>query len=166
MYIPTGDELLPLIGLSESDDKILDLFDKMDVKMDEIERDEDIDSFTIDYEDEYGFSLRFYKVDDGDYVIDNSIGGNYLTSVFFDYSCEDLPYGIDDEDNLEVVEQKIGKKANYINKDDQTLLCWLYEDIGFIVIEFQETSYDELMKIIVSPYIGSSLLDGYTPFKR
>ena len=167
MNIPTGDELLALLGLSESDERILNLFESLEIKRDEIEVDEDIGSFWVDFEDDYGFALSFSDVLPASFITNIDIGGNYLVYVYFDYSFHALPYGIEDTDNLEMIEEKLEKKANYIDKDDDTKLTWIYEDLGVLTIEFQDNKYKEVINIIINLYEEpKAWLDALSPFKK
>lgn len=173
MYTPTGDELVTLMGLSESDDRILDLFDKMGIKLEDIERDKDIGDFMIDYIDKYGFALEFSSILPANFTLENG-GGNYFIYINFNYIFNALPYEIDDKDNLETIEKKLGKKANYISKRDETELAWIYEDLGVFTVEFEDSNHTEIMNIIINLYEdphldypkGQGWLDVYKPFER
>jgi hypothetical protein len=151
-YNVTGDEIVALLGRSESDDKVLDLFEKLEIDRSEIERDEDINTFDIDLREEIGLTLTFDYSLKEEYRIPKYIGGNYLVQVTFDYYFKPLPYTLDDGYNLDKVVEVLGKEPNYISIDDSSSLYWFYEDLGWLSIEFEDESLSSIYYVDVKPY--------------
>ena len=166
----TGDEIVSLLGVSESDDRMLDLFDKLGVNKDEFERDEDDGSFWIDLEEEMGLSFEFSNVIPEEYRNPQYIGGQYLVSISMDYNFKPLPYNLLDTDDLDTIEKKLNRQANYILIDDNSSLVWLYEDLGDILIEFEDETWKSIVEIRCSIYIAPEMSDDFDevlkPFKR
>ena len=163
-----GDEIVALLGVSESDDRMLDLFEKLGVDKNEFDRDEDDGAFWIELEEEMGLELEFSDAVPKELKNPQYIGGQYLVDISFYENNTFLPYGLQMEDSLETVEQKLNKKVNYMYPDDTTVLLWIYEDIGELGIEFKDNSFNNI------EYVGVSLYEDPTkkseeyilPFKR
>jgi len=151
-YNVTGDEIVALLARSESDDMILDLFEKLEIDRSEIERDEDIDSFDIDLEEEIGLVLTFDSSLEEKYCVPKYIGGNYLVQVTFDYYFKPLPYNLDDAYDLDAIVNVLNKEPNYININDASRLYWFYEDLGWFTIEFEDESLSSIYSVDVKPY--------------
>jgi hypothetical protein len=147
-----GDEIVTLLGVSESDDRMLDLFEKLGVDKNEFERDEDDGAFWVELEEEMGLELEFSdavpkKLKDPQYI-----GGQYLVDITFYENCTFFPYGLRKEDSLTIVEEKINKKANYMSAEDDSILQWIYEDIGDLGIDFKDNTYKNMEGMGVSLY--------------
>ena len=151
-YNVTGDEIVTLLGRSETDDKILDLFEKLEIDSSEIERDEDIDSFDIELEEDIGLTLTFDASLKEESCVPKYIGGQYLVQATFEYRFKPLPFGLDDEYNLETVITKLGEEPNYINIDNSSELYWFYEDLGWLSIEFEDESLTSIYYVDVKPF--------------
>jgi len=169
MNQPSGDEIVTLLGISESDDKILDLFEALEVDKDNLERDEDDGSFWIELED-IGLSLEFNNMIPEKYRNPQYIGGQYLVNVSLNYNFKPFPYGLTDEDSLDIIEKKLNARANYVLVDDNSTLVWLYEDLGDILIEFEDETWTSIIEIRLSLYQEPSKSDDFDevmkPFKR
>ena len=150
-YNVTGDEMVALLGRSESDDKVLDLFEKLEIDRSEIERCEYTDSFNIDDEEE-GFFLTFNSRFPTKNTQEEYIGGQYLATVSFDYIFKPLPYSLDDAYDLDAIVNILNKEPNYIDIDDASSLHWFYEDLGWLAIEFEDESLSSIYTMGVSPY--------------
>jgi len=164
-----GNEIVSLMGFSESDDRMLDLFEKLGVDKNEFDRDEDDGSFRIDLEDEKGLILSFDSSTPIEIKNSKYIGGQYLACIFFYYDFELLPYGLQELDSLEIIENKIGKKANYINKENKEKLYWMYKDLMWFTIIFEDETYSEINTIQINYYSNpedSEMLEIMEPFKR
>jgi hypothetical protein len=164
----TGDEIVSLLGASESDDRMLDLFDKLGVDKDKFERDEDDGSFWIDLEEEMGLELQFDSTIPEELRNPRHIGGQYLVDVSFYKNNTFLPYGLEIQDSLERVELKLSKKANFIYAEDDAILLWIYEDLGEFSVEFEDNSYSRIDYISVNLYQNpTEASEEYIlPFKR
>ena len=172
-----GTEIVKLIGLPETDDRVLDLIDLLGVDVSKIERSEYNDNYWISLDEEIGLDLYFTDTTTTPAQKANSIGGLFLNDICFGDNCNFLPFGIEIDDSLESIEKKIGKKANYtkIKKkvyEDQILtytLCWIYEELGWFRIQFFEPTFTEVFAIDIQPYENPDD-EGYKhivkPFKR
>lgn len=154
---PTGNDIVKLLGYSESSNEVLDLFDALGIDKSEIERDEDDDSFDIIIQegddDTEGTAISFDNSLPEKYRKTKNIGGQFLNYIEFDYNFTPLPYGLIDEDSLEIIEEKLGRKANYIDIDDADILHWIYEDFGWLTITFEENSnYTSVMMVQLNVY--------------
>lgn len=158
-----GTEIIKLVGVSETDVRVLDLISLLGIDRCKVERDE-IGDYRIELEDEMGLDLRFSSVipTEMEQRKENT-GGLYLVDADFNDECDFLPFGITIEDNLEIVEGKIGKKANYVEVIDENLdtdeddipsytLYWMYEDLGWLTIQFDESDYSNIFNINCQPY--------------
>ena len=175
-----GTEIVKLVGLPETDDRVLDLIELLDVDVSEIERDEDTDSYWIDLSDEIGLTLSFNSTIISREQEENNIGGLFLYDITFDENCMFLPFNIDINDTLEVIEEKIGLKANYesIQKDEDErdedeiptyTLNWVYEELGWLAIQFFEPTFTELAAVYVMVYDNinpESYKEIMKPFER
>lgn len=65
-----------------------------------------------------------------------------------------LPFGIQINDDLNTLDRKIGKKATFIDKDSPYILYWNDEDIGFLRIQCDESSYIGIWGIVAKPFIA------------
>jgi hypothetical protein len=137
-----GDEIVALLGVSESDDRMLDVFDKLGVDKNEFERDEDDGAFWIELENEMGLELEFSDAVPKELKDPQYIGGQYLVDISFYENNTFLPYGLKMGDSLKTIEEKIGRKANYVATEDDCILTWLYEDMPEIDIDFKNNAYD------------------------
>jgi len=151
-YNVTGDEIVALLGRSESDDKVLDLFEKLEIDRSAIERGEYDNSFDIDLEEEIGLVLTFDTSLEEKYCIPKYIGGQYLVQVTFDYYFKPLPYNLDDEYDLDTIVDVLNKEPNYINLNDDSRLYWFYEELGWLTIEFEDESLSSIYSVDVKPY--------------
>jgi len=149
-YNVTGDEIVALLGRSESDDKVLDLFEKLEIDRSEIERDE-IGSYNIIDEKE-GLFLTFNTALPVQKGKEEHFGGQSLTGISFEYTFEPLPYGLKDEYNLDKIINILEKEPNYIDIDDPSSLHWFYADLGCFSIEFEDETCSSIYTIGVSPY--------------
>jgi len=157
MNILDGTEIIQLIGLPESDDKILDLIEALGVDVSEIERDEDDESYWIELSDILGVDLNFNDVAYSEKQKNLNIGGLYLNDINFQSNYNFLPYGIEINDTLETIENKIGKKANYIRLEengepDEEVLYWIYENLGVFSIQFEDNQQNSIIAIDIMPY--------------
>ena len=150
-YNVTGDEIVALLGRSESDDKVLDLFEKLEIDRSTIERGEYDDSLNIIDEDK-GFFLTFNSILPKQNMQKEYIGGQYLTGISFEYHFEPLPYNLDDEYDLDTIVNVLNKEPNYIDINDPSSLHWFYEDLGLLSIEFEDESLSSIYTMGVSPY--------------
>ena len=175
-----GTEIVKLIGLPETDDKVLDLIDLLGVDVRKIERSEYDDDYTIVLDEEIGLDLSFTDTTTTPAQKENSIGGLFLNRIDFGDNCNFLPFGIEIDDSLESIEKKIGKKANYtrvideekeVDEDDipTYTLHWVYEELGWFRIQFFEPTFTEVFAIDIQPYENPDD-EGYKhivkPFKR
>ena len=175
-----GTEIVKLIGLPETDDKVLDLIDLLGVDVSEIGRGEYDDNYTIDLDDKLGLILSFTDTIISSEQEKNTIGGLFLEDITFYEECNFLPFDIDTEDTLEIIERKIGLKANYSQVIDEKkeidddeiptyTLYWIYEELGWFRIHFFEPTFTELASIDVRPYQNPNT-EGYKqivkPFER
>jgi len=158
-----GTEIVKLIGLPETDDRVLDLIELLGVDVSEIERSEYNDDYTIDLDDELGLMLSFTNTIISPEQEKNSIGGLFLNDIAFYEECTFLPFEIEVEDSLESIEEKIGLKSNYRdivdipeNADEDDIptyrLHWVYKELGWFSIQFFEPTFTELASIHVMPY--------------
>lgn len=176
-----GTEIVNLIGLSETDDRVLDLIDLLGVDVSKIARSEYNDDYWISLDEEIGLELSFTDTTTTPAQKANSIGGLFLNRIDFGDNCDFLPFGIEIDDSLESIEKKIGKKANYIMVIDEEeevdeddiptyTLYWIYEDLGWFRIHFFEPSFTEVFAIDVQPYENPEDPERYKnifkPFKR
>jgi len=151
-YNVTGDEIVALLGKSESDDKVLDLFEKLEIDRSTLDRDE-LGDYRIELEEEIGLTLFFSSVIPKSWKSkEYYIGGQYLIDAVFDYYFEPLPFGLNDENNLEEIIVKLGKEPNYISISDETKLDWIYKDIGTLSIEFEDESLSSIYTMHVRTY--------------
>jgi len=150
MKRPTGDEIVALLGISESDDRMLDMFEALGVNKDEFERDEDVGSFWVDLEDEIGLMLTFNSSLPEQYRIPNHEGGQYLVGIMFDYNFKPLPYQLLEDNNLDIVEEKLNEKPNFISIDDSSRLQWVYENLNWLTIEFEDDTYSSIYSVGLS----------------
>jgi len=149
-YNVTGDEIVALLGKSESDDKILDLFEKLEIDRSEIDRSE-IESFDIIDEDE-GLFLTFNSTFSKQSMQNEYIGGQYLTGISFEYNFEPLPYTLKDDYSLKEIINTLGREPNYIDIDDPSSLHWFYEDLGWLSIEFEDETLSSIYTMGISLY--------------
>jgi hypothetical protein len=163
-----GDEIISLLGVSESDDRMLNLFDALGVDKDAFERDEDIGSFWVELEDEMGLELEFNDSISEKYRKPEYIGGQYLVDISFYKNSIFLPYGLKIQDSLEIIEKKLQRDANYIYSEDECILLWIYEDLGEFSIEFENNSYKNIEYISVNLYQDPTIKskEFILPFKR
>ena len=157
MNILDGTEIIRLIGLPESDDKVLDLIEALEIDVSKIERDEDDGSYWIELSDTLGIDLSFNDIAFSEKQKDLNIGGLYLNDINFQSDYNFLPYGIQINDTLEIVENKIGKKANYIRLEengepDEEVLYWIYENLGVFSVQFEDNQQKSIMIIDIMPY--------------
>lgn len=163
MNVLNGTEIVKLIGLPETDSRILDLIDLLGVDMSEIERDEDDDSYWIELDEEIGLNLSFTDRLITPEQKNDSIASIFLNDINFYEECKFLPFNIEILDTLESIEEKIGFKANYIevidedkeiDEDDMPTytLYWIYEELGWVTIQFFEPTFFELFTLDVRPY--------------
>jgi len=169
-YNVTGDEIVALLGKSESDDKVLDLFKKLEIDRSEIERDE-LGGFDIELEEEIGLGLSFNGSLDEEYCIPKYIGGNYFVDCLFTYEFEPLPYGLKDDYDLDKVIEVLGKEPNFRLSHDKTACEWIYEDLGDIIIEFEDETLSSIYEVRVLVYTNTDFAsedfqDACIPFKR
>ena len=150
-YNVTGDEIVALLGRSESDEKVLDLFEKLEIDRSEIERDE-LGDYRIDLEESIGLTLRFSSVVPESLNLEEYIGGQYLVQITFDYYFKPLPYNLDDEYNIDKIVEILRKEPNYISIDDPSSLYWFYEDLGWLSIEFEDESLSSIYYVDIKPY--------------
>jgi hypothetical protein len=141
-----GDELIALLGVSESDDRMLDLFDKLGVDKNEFERDEIDGAFWVELE-EMGLQLEFNDAVPKELKDPQYIGGQYLVEITFYENNTFLPYGLKMGDSLKKIEEKIGRKANYIATEYDNILIWLYENMPEMDINFKNNTYDCMEEI-------------------
>jgi len=175
-----GTEIVKLVGLPETDDRVLDLIELLGVDVSEIERGEYDDNYTIDLDDKLGLMLSFTDTIISSEQEKNTIGGLFLNNIAFYEECDFLPFNIKINDTLEAIEQKIGLKANYedvmneeqeVDEDDIPTyrLHWVYEELGWLSIQFFEPTFTDLASIHVMVYENPNT-EGYKqivkPFKR
>ena len=168
MNQPTGEEIVALLGVSESDDKMLDLFEKLGIDNDEFERDEDDGAFWIDLEDKMGLELEFSDAIPEEFRNPQYIGGQFLVDISFYENNTFLPYGLKMGDSLETIERKLGKKANYVATEDNDILIWLYECIPEINIDFKDNSYKKMegMSMLLYEDSAEKSEEYILPFKK
>ena len=170
-YNVTGDEIVALLSRSESDDKVLDLFEKLEIDRSAIERGEYDNSFDIDLEEEIGLVLTFNTSLEEKYCIPKYIGGNYFVDCLFTYEFEPLPYGLKDDYDLDKVIKTLGKVPNFRLSHDETACEWIYEDLGDIIIEFEDETLSSIYEVRVIVYDNpdfstEDFQNASIPFKR
>jgi len=158
-----GTEIVSLIGLPETDDRVLDLIDLLGVDVSAIERGKYNDDYWISLDEEIGLDLSFTDCLITPAQKENSFDGLFLNDISFGDNCYFLPFHIKIDDTLEDIENKIGKKANYIEVVDEDekideddiptyTLYWIYEDLGWFRIHFFEPTFTEVASIDIMPY--------------
>ena len=170
-YNVTADEIVALLGRSETDDKILDLFEKLEIDRSEIESDEDDDTFNIELEEDIGLGLTFNGSLNEKYCIPKYIGGNYFVDCLFTYEFKPLPFGLNDEYNLEKVIEILGREPNFRLANDKTACEWIYEDLGDLIIEFEDETLSSIYEVRVLVYdnpdfSSEDFQDASIPFKK
>jgi hypothetical protein len=145
-----GNEILKLIGLSESDDRVLDLIEALGADRPEIDEYEQMED--VDVEDKYGLSLSFNDIIITEAQRNSAIGGFFVSEIAFYPNCPFLPFGLSGSDNLKTCEEKIGKKANYSSNKDNTKMYWFYEDLGWFTIFFTDETHNEIEVITLKTY--------------
>jgi len=149
-----GTEIIKLIGLSETDDKVLDLLELL--KVDRPTLDEDGQSEGIDLEEELGLYLGFGTTVITERQKSENIGGLYLNDINFQMHFSSLPFNLKTLDNLEIVTKKIERQPNYIRVEgdslDSEVLYWIFEDLGFLSVQFSDETQSEIIEICLMPY--------------
>lgn len=156
-----GEDIIKLIGLPMDDNRVLSTLLELNYEI-PLFATKDRGFWT---EDSKGLALEFRPNNDYQRV--------YLESIAFNMDYDFLPFGIDKNDNLDAVERKIGKKANFIDVDREEnpyLLYWIYEDLGYVWVQFDNSNYtgiwDISAKQFKNPEKDSGLSELIAPFKK
>lgn len=161
-----GEDIVKLIGLSLKDDKILNTLSSLDYEVPLY----DSSDQSFYSEGNKGVTFSFQPSDTNN--------GLNLNSIEFDDSYILPPFGIQETDNLDIVEKKIGRKANYVSINDEFgegeipsyTLYWNYKDLGSLTIQFDKNDYSGVWSISTRLYENYDNDEGWrkliAPFKR
>jgi len=136
-------EIIKLIGLSISDEKIINLIKEQPII--------DEDGIICIEFDEIGLELGFDDLLITDKQRSESIGGLYLNDISF-YNDDFFPFNIKSEDNLKEVEKKMDLQANYVDIEDPEGVFWMYKDLGWFTIQFTDEKYESVDSIYIRPF--------------
>ncbi|SFV64363.1 hypothetical protein MNB_SM-4-1155 [hydrothermal vent metagenome] len=145
-----GNEIIKLIGLPESDDKVLDLFEDLGVNRPEIDEDDCMED--INLKEKYGLNLAFDDNILTEMQKNYSGGGFFLCNIVFYSSCNFLPFGLNENDDLETIQKKIEKKANYSDTEDELNIYWFYPDLGWFTVYFTDNNFNKIAAISLKTY--------------
>ncbi len=142
----SGEKIAELIGLPESNSGVLDLLEVLGSERPSYDED---GMCTIELSDDIGLDLGF---DNKNYLSDENLDELYLNDIEFYSNCKFFPFGIKKSDGLLAVEEKLSKRANYIDIEDPSVYMWIYQDLWWLTVQFFDESCLGVDSIYVRPY--------------
>ncbi len=164
----TGNEIIALIGLSITDNKVIEFVNKLERKLPIICKNEMKQKpELIDLQKKLGLVIGF----DYDKFISSQKKIEevmlFVNGIDFSYDFKKLPFGILDTDNKTTVIEKI-KNTKGISemykgtKDDENLLCWFNKTQHYWMwISFEIDAPFEVCEISIKTYESPSKLKNF-----
>ena len=159
----TGDEIIELMFLPMSDDKVVEAIDKLGWEQPTLDEEYEIEQeVCIEDDDNTGVTFVFKELDG--YSTD---GEPCLVEINFEPKREvDLPFELNYKDNLDSSSKKIGKEFNFNDKWSKFTKIWINntkENIQYNFILHFTKEFKEIKSCVIIPFdkedIGSILID-------
>ncbi|WP_320033433.1 hypothetical protein [Halarcobacter sp.] len=149
-----GNNMIELLSLPEWDEKIIDMLEEFGEERPVYNPEQSYVFVTLkDYGLEMMFETDCLTPKQKEHAGEGNLWLNQI--VFNDETTIKLPFNLEIGDNYETISKKIGKKADYTNKYDDTRLTWLLDDGEkkyFLGCNFDDQSFNTLKRISLTLY--------------
>ncbi|XOB63271.1 hypothetical protein ACMC56_05540 [Campylobacterota bacterium DY0563] len=149
-----GNNMIELLSLPEWDEKIIDMLEEFGEERPVYDPND-----TTIFIKPAGYDIEMMF---DDWIITDKQkemagqGNLYFNQIILKNTTKiKFPFGIEAVDNYKTISKKIGKKADYTNKYDDTRLTWLLDDGEkkyFLGCNFDDQSFNTLKRISLTLY--------------
>jgi hypothetical protein len=145
----TTNEIIGLMGLGITNDKLITFFDKLNIEQPQITEQYEIDrDITILDSDNSGLNFVFEEIDglstDGEPCLVQIDFTNFEKQVF--------PYELTTNDDYQVCCNKIGKRADFNHKRIKDCKIWIIESTYTkcqLIIHFADSNFTNIKSVVI-----------------